>query len=41
MSKEYKAELMRTKTLCYGDDECNFIFIKYNKDEKFTRTEVR
>ena len=34
-------DFQRTKTLCYGDDECNFIFIKHNKGEKFTRTEAR
>lgn len=34
-------DFQRTKTLCYGDDECNFIFIKHNKYEEFIRTEAR
>lgn len=36
----HKIDFQRTKTLCYGDDECNFIFIRKN-DENFERTAAR
>ncbi len=36
----YKIDFQRTKTLCYGDDECNFIFIKKD-DENFVRTKAK
>ncbi|MCR5740866.1 MAG: L-2-amino-thiazoline-4-carboxylic acid hydrolase [Gammaproteobacteria bacterium] len=35
-----KIDFQRTKTLCYGDDECNFIFINKG-DEEFERTNAR
>ena len=34
-------DFQRTKTLCYGDDECNFIFVKHKKGESFTRTKAK
>ncbi len=36
----FKIDFQRTKTLCYGDDECNFIFVKHD-DESFERTKAR
>ena len=31
-------DFIRTKTLCRGDDECNFKFVKYKNNEEFKRT---
>lgn len=36
----HNIDFKRTKTLCYGDDECNFIFIKH-PDGNFIRTKGR
>jgi len=33
----HNIDFQRTKTLCYGDNECNFIFVKHDND-KFKRT---
>jgi len=37
----HQIDFQRTKTLCYGDDECNFRFVKYDKSETFERTKCR
>ena len=34
-------DFKRTKTLCYGDDMCDFAFIKYKNNEEFTRTDSK
>ena len=36
----HNIDFKRNKTLCYGDNECNFIFIKYDNDN-FKRSEAR
>jgi len=36
----HNIDFQRTKTLCYGDDECNFIFIKHDNDD-FKRTKAK
>ncbi|MCR5113571.1 MAG: L-2-amino-thiazoline-4-carboxylic acid hydrolase, partial [Acholeplasmatales bacterium] len=35
--KLHGIDFRRSKTLCYGDDECNFIFIKHDDEEEFER----
>jgi len=34
-----RTDFIRTKTLCRGDDKCDFRFIRYKKGEKFDRTQ--
>ena len=34
-------DFVRTGTLCYGCDRCDFRFVRYEKGEPFTRTESR
>ena len=34
-------DFRRTKTLCYGDDCCNFDFVRHEGDESFERSECR
>lgn len=36
----HNIDFQRTKTLCYGDNECNFIFIKHDNDN-FKRTKAK
>ncbi len=34
-----RTDFIRTKTLCRGDDKCDFKFVRYAKDESFERTQ--
>ncbi len=34
-----RTDFKRTKTLCRGDEECDFKFVRYKKDEKFERSQ--
>lgn len=34
-------DFRRTKTLCYGDEKCDFMFVKHPKGEIFERSESR
>ncbi len=36
----YKIDFQRTKTLCYGDELCNFLFVR-KESEDFPHTEAR
>ncbi len=34
-------DFRRTKTLCYGDEKCDFLFVKYPKGQEFERTKSK